>query len=87
MNSRFSEFTSSMNPSDSALFSAIFKVNSEINKEENVDRRSALPKVTVPAMAYIPLQFLNNITEIEDGFSKGTIFPELNKPFNEGEVR
>lgn len=34
------------------------------------------------AMAYVPWQQLTKISEnLEDGYQKGTIFPELDKPF------
>lgn len=33
------------------------------------------------AMAYVPWQMWRNICDIEKGFSSGTIFEELNKPF------
>ena len=34
------------------------------------------------AMAYVPWQEWQNIYEAEKGFHQGTIFEELNKPFN-----
>lgn len=45
---------------------------------------SALPDPTVLAMAYIPMQFYRDTYEIEEGFNKGTVFPELDKPFLAG---
>ena len=35
-------------------------------------------------MAFIPVQVLNEVYEPECGFSRGTIFPELDKPFLAG---
>lgn len=42
---------------------------------------SALPKDPVVAMAYIPYQEQENMYSAEQGISEGTMFPELNKPF------
>lgn len=33
------------------------------------------------AMAYVPMQKLKNLYELDEGLQYGTIFPELNKPF------
>lgn len=33
------------------------------------------------AMAYVPWQIWRNLYDVEKGFSCGTIFEELNKPF------
>ena len=44
-------------------------------------RPSALPSDTVVAMAYVPLQFYESLYELDEGFTKGTSFPELYKPF------
>lgn len=38
----------------------------------------------VLAMAYIPVQRFNTLFEIEEGFARGTVFPELEKPFMGG---
>ena len=38
----------------------------------------------VPAMAYVPWQRLNTVYEAEDGYPRGTIFPELDKPLMVG---
>ena len=35
----------------------------------------------VLAMAYIPVQQFDTLFEIEEGFARGTIYPELDKPF------
>ncbi len=55
--------------------------------DEVMSRPSALPAVMVPAMAYVPLQFYDNIFEVEEGYCQGTIFPELVKPFMGGGSR
>ena len=44
-------------------------------------RPSALPSDTVVAMAFVPLQFYESLYELDEGFTKGTSFPELYKPF------
>lgn len=38
----------------------------------------------LPVLAFVPVQDLNEVFEPECGFSKGTIFPELEKPFMTG---
>ncbi len=38
----------------------------------------------VVAMAYVPWQQLETVYEPEQGFSRGTIFPELDKPLMVG---
>lgn len=35
----------------------------------------------VPGMAYVPKQIWRSLLPMEQGFYKGTIFEELNKPF------
>lgn len=35
----------------------------------------------VVGMAYVPMQRLRTMYEPEDGFERGTIFPELDKPW------
>ncbi len=39
------------------------------------------PAVTVPAMAYVPFQQFGTIYPPDKGIERGTIFPELDKPF------
>lgn len=41
----------------------------------------------VPAMAYVPWQQWDETFDAEKGFSCGTIFPELYKPFKGGMCR
>lgn len=38
----------------------------------------------VLAMAYVPAQQWNTLFEMEEGFARGTVFPELEKPFMGG---
>ena len=46
---------------------------------------SPLPKDPVVAMAYVPFQVADSVYSAEQGLNSGTMFPELNKPF-EGET-
>ncbi len=40
------------------------------------------PAAFPPGMAYVPWQTMENVYEnLEEAFKIGTIFPELNKPF------
>lgn len=39
------------------------------------------PKDTALAMAYVPFQNAGNLYSPEHGIRSGTMFPELNKPF------
>jgi hypothetical protein len=43
--------------------------------------RSAFPKDTPLAMAYVPFQKFGEIYEPEVAFNMGTLYKELNKPF------
>ena len=45
-----------------------------------------LPENPVVAMAYVPFQVADNVYSAEQGMSVGTMFPDLNKPF-EGAAR
>lgn len=45
------------------------------------EQRPQFPDEFSLAMAYIPLQMNLKMYPNEEGFSKGTVFPELNKPF------
>ncbi len=38
----------------------------------------------VVAMSYVPKQQLDTVYEVENGFTRGTIFPELDKPLMVG---
>ncbi len=33
------------------------------------------------AMAYVPMQRLNGTYDLEEAFARGTLFPDLDKPF------
>ena len=49
--------------------------------------RTALPAVTVPAMAYVPFQTDRKVYNAADALCKGTLFPVLNKPFKGGSAK
>ncbi len=56
----------------------------EIFTKTNCDpklERSALPADPCVAMSYIPFQTWETPYETLRGYDKGTIFPELDKPF------
>lgn len=40
-----------------------------------------LPENPVVAMAYVPFQISDNVYSAEQGMTVGTMFPELDKPF------
>ena len=40
-----------------------------------------LPRNPVPVMAYVPFQQYSAVYQPEVGLERGTIFPELDKPF------
>ena len=46
--------------------------------------RSPLPDDTVVAMAYVPYQNAGRLYAPEQALASGTLFPELNKPFEPG---
>ena len=43
--------------------------------------RPAFPEDTALAIAYVKWQDFGNVYEAEEGFVRGTIFPDLDKPF------
>ncbi len=61
-----------------------YMLGTEADDMDTSLRPSALPAVMVPAMAYVPTQFYDTVYEIDEGYSRGTIFPELDKPFMMG---
>lgn len=46
--------------------------------------QTACESVGLPVFAFVPVQTLNQTYDPENGFSKGTVFPELYKPFERG---
>ena len=43
--------------------------------------KSAFPENAALAIAYVRWQYLDSVYDPEEGFSHGTIFPDLDKPF------
>lgn len=56
--------------------------NGYVPEEDPVTPPNCGPMVL--AMSYVPVQQWNTLYEIEEGFDRGTIFPELDKPFMGG---
>jgi hypothetical protein len=55
------------------------KLNDWIDREYGL---SKLPEQPAFAMAYVPYQAFNiDVYSADHGFTAGTMFPELNKPF------
>ena len=48
------------------------------------NRISSLPAEMPIGMAYVPYQQWDTVYTAEEGFPKGTIFPQLHKPFCSG---
>lgn len=61
------------------LFAPSFLVNTE--------RRHAIPKDASVTMAYVPLQLTVEAYKSQEGLAKGTLFPQLDKPFKGRMVR
>ena len=40
-----------------------------------------LPDPMVLAMSYVPMQIYKDMYPVDEGFQRGTAFPELDKPF------
>lgn len=49
-----------------------------------MSQRSHTQNEFVPAMAYVPWQYLTTVYEPDRALEVGTIFPELDKPFLAG---
>ena len=47
----------------------------------NCTGNTRLPDNFALAMAYVPMQKLKSLYELDEALKQGTIFPELNKPF------
>ena len=46
-----------------------------------------LPENASLAMAYVPFQQWNNVYSMDEALNKGTLFPDLEFPFERGGVR
>ena len=49
---------------------------------KNLEKRPPIPKDATVTMAYIPLQDTTETYTEEEGLARGTIFPQLDKPFS-----
>lgn len=47
-------------------------------------RTSSFPKNTPLAMSYVPFQQWGEVYDEDEAFNAGTLFPELNYPFERG---
>jgi 2-methylcitrate dehydratase PrpD len=56
-----------------------------IPKHQSETVKNRFPEKTPIAMAYVPVQQWSETYKIEDGFCRGTVFPELDLPFSPGE--
>ena len=74
--------------SDTGIFGALNgfarKKEQNTNGQGNFTR---FPEETPVAMAYVPFQFFENEYETAVAFKKGTLFPELDKPFMPGGIK
>lgn len=57
------------------------------NSDNNMSRRCGDMEGFALAMAYVPWQMWNEIYPLNTGLQRGTIFPELDKPFFRGRCR
>lgn len=51
---------------------------------DNTGRMSRFPQNTPLAMAYVPYQEWGEVYDEDSAFSRGTLFPELDLPFEAG---
>ena len=74
--------------SDTGIFGALNgfarKKEQEMNGQDNLSR---FPNETPLAMAYVPFQIYETEYETAVAFNKGTLFPELDKPFMPGGMK
>ncbi len=52
--------------------------------DTNYHTHYEMPEPEVLAMAFVNVQHINSVYDTETGFSNGTIYPCLNKPFMPG---
>lgn len=57
----------------------------KMQKHRSSPAMSRFPEKTPLAMAYVPVQQWGETYSIENGFGRGTVFPELDLPFAPGE--
>jgi hypothetical protein len=59
--------------------------NTSIRTENNMDNTGIFPENTPLAMAYVPFQQWGRIYSDDEAFDTGTLFPDLNFPFERGD--
>lgn len=66
----------------------IFIINNALKAEKTPSRFSTTPLDELPlTMVYGPMQALNKTYHSEDALCRGTLFPELDKPFKGRKAR
>lgn len=71
---------------DPAVRNALRELQMADNGYNSVDM-SVLPDPMVLAMSYMPMQIFKDMYDVHEGFNRGTIFPELDKPFTAGDCK
>ena len=71
---------------DPAVRNALGKIRMSQSNTDSVDI-SVLPDPMVLAMSYMPMQIFKDMYDVHEGFSRGTVFPELDKPFLGGNCK
>ncbi len=52
--------------------------------DANLYKMNTMPDKDILTMAFVNIQPLNAVYDVDTGFTKGTIFPNLDKPFLAG---
>ena len=71
--------------SDTGIFGVLNVIGKQ--NQNGQDNLSRFPAETPIAMAYVPFQYFEEEYEPYVAFQKGTLFPELDKPFMPGGMR
>ncbi len=71
---------------DPAVRNALRGIKMTESHKDSVDM-SVLPDPMVLAMSYMPMQIFKDMYDVHEGFNRGTIFPELDKPFTAGDCK
>ncbi len=67
------------NTINNAINNTVSRNNIPMNNSDSISR---FPAETPVGMAYVPMQQWTTTYDEEEAFAAGTIFPELNLPFN-----
>ena len=60
---------------------ALINANNDDDMSPECNKQSGLPANPALAVAYVPVQSFGETYSEDTGWKNGTIFPELNKPF------